>query len=126
MGRAVSQQIDQVRINTMHAAEIWGLVELAQACEHKLAPVFPIFMLRLDGKPVAFYYASPQVCIRPTVHPDAMSSREFYEVAKVAIQTTRMFANPLWLIHDKSVLASPRLLSKVGLQEQDLKVFEVT
>jgi hypothetical protein len=125
MGGSVLQ-IDQVRINNLHAAELWGLVSLAEACEHKLEPVFPIFMLRLEGKPVAFYYATPHVCIRPTVHPDVMSAREFYEVAKVAIQTTRMFGNPLWLVHDKSVLASPKLLRKVGLVEQDLKVFEVT
>lgn len=124
--RTLSHQIDQVRINNEHAAEIWGLTELAEVCRHKLEPVFPIFMLRLDGKPVAFYYATPHVCIRPTVHPDGMTPREFYEVAKVAIAATRMFGNPLWLIHDKSVLASPRILSKLGLNERDLKVFEVT
>lgn len=129
MGGSVLQvrgEIDQVRIDTLHAAEIWGLNELAELCQHKLEPVFPIFLLRLDGKPIAFYYATPHVCIRPTVHPDAMTPREFYEVAKVTIATTRRFGNPLWLVHDKSVLASPRILSKLGLVEQDLKVFEVT
>lgn len=119
-------ELDQVRIDTAHAAELWGLNELAEVCQHKLEPVFPIFMLRLEGKPVAFYYATPHVVIRPSVHPDAMTPRQFYEVAKAAIATTRMFGNPLWLIHDKSVLASPRILSKLGLNERDLKVFEVT
>lgn len=127
MSRLKTQhQVDQVRIDSLHAAEIWGLNKLAEACSHKLEAVFPIFMLRLDGKPLAFYYATPHVCVRPTVHPDAMTPRQFYELAKAAIATTRMFGNPLWLVHDKSVLASPRLLSKLGLVERDLKVFEVT
>lgn len=120
----LEHQVDQVRINNAHAAELWGLNELAQACDHKLE-AFPIFMLRLDGKPVAFFYATPHVVIRPTVHPNAMKPLEFCRVAKMAIRGTQVFANPLWLIHEKSKLSSPGLLRKLGLIEQPLSVFEV-
>jgi hypothetical protein len=54
-----------------------------------------------------------------------MSAREFYEVAKVAIQTTRMFGNPIWFADANSRLANEKLMAKVGLIARDLKVFEV-
>ena len=120
------QKIEQFRIDSLADAELWSLPGLAEQCGTKISPVFPIFVVLADGEPVAYYYATPQVVVRPTVHPDAMTPREFYEVAKVVIAISKKhFAYPLWLVDPKSHLALPDLLAKLGLMHKDLKVFEV-
>ena len=120
------QKIEQFRIDNEASAELWGLPGLAKDSGSNLVNAYPIFVVLADGKPIAFYYATPQVVIRPTVHPDALSPREFYEIAKLVIAASkRVFSNPLWLVDPKSELASPKLLAKLGLIHQDLEVFEV-
>jgi hypothetical protein len=120
------QKISQIRIDNEEGIFMWGLDELAKESKVEVVPVFPIFVVLVDERPIAYYYAQPQVVIRPTVSPDALSPREFYEVAKVVIATSkRVFGNPLWLIDDKSVLANPELLAKLGLSDLPLKPFEV-
>jgi hypothetical protein len=120
------QNISQVRIDNEEGILMWGLDDLAKESKVEVTPVFPIFVVLVNDRPIAYYYAQPQVVIRPTVSPDALSPREFYEVAKVVIATTkRIFGNPLWLIDDKSVLANPELLAKLGLNDLPLKPFEV-
>lgn len=105
---------------------MWGLDELAKESQVEISPAFPIFVVLLNNEPIAYYYATPQVVIRPTVAPNVMTHREFYEVAKMVVATTRqVFGNPLWLVDDKSKLASPSLLAKVGLKHQALQAFEV-
>jgi hypothetical protein len=120
------KKIEQFRIDNEYTAEMWGLPGLARAAGTEFSPVFPIFVVLLGGKPVGYYYATPHVVVRPTVPPDLMTRREFYEVAKTVIAVSRRsFGNPLWFVDPKSDLASPDLLSKLGLMHKDLEVFEV-
>jgi hypothetical protein len=117
-------QVQQFRIDNWAAVKHWYLDKFAKACGHEIQKDFPIFLVLVDGEAAAFYYASPHVCIWPTVHPDVMSPRAFLETARLVVATTkRTFCNPLWFIDPASVLSDPALLERVGLTKREVAVF---
>jgi hypothetical protein len=103
---------------------MWGLDQLAKDCGTTVEPQFPIFVVMVNGKVAAYYYAHPHVTIRPTVHPSLMTPREFLETASLVIAVSkRAFSDPLWLIDQNSKLANPEILGRVGLQKEDLAIY---
>jgi len=118
--------IRQIRIDDPLALEMVLVKKFAQDCEIEILPRFPLYFVFVDGELAAFYYTSQQVCIYPTVHPDRLSSRAFYEAAcEIVASTGEKYANPLWLIEKGSHLNHPELLKKVGLLTKALAVYEV-
>jgi hypothetical protein len=121
---AMKHQVEQYRIDTEGGLDAWKLEQFAHECGTKIEPVFPIFIVLTDGKLSAYFYAQPNVTIRPTVAPE-WEPRAFYETARRVIHgTQQMFCNPIWLIDPESKLASQKWLSKVGLKRQPLSVWE--
>lgn len=118
--------VQQYRIDDEDGIALWELRAFAQECGHKLEPIFPIFAVTIDGKLGAFYYATPQVVIRPTIHPNLLTAREFYDAATMVVWATkRAFLNPIWIVDEKSPLATPELLTKIGLHPTSQAVLEV-
>jgi hypothetical protein len=118
--------VTQMRIEAPEVIEMRSLQEFAEECHTKIEPKFPLFLVFVDGQLVAFYYASPHVCIHPTVHPSRMSPRAFYEAARaIGAATVKTWGNPVWHIESSSKLNNPALLSKVGLMVRPLAVYEV-
>lgn len=116
--------IQVFRIDNWAGVRLWYLDKFARDCGTEIARDFPIFVVLVDGAPAGFYYASPHVCIWPTVHPDSLSPRAFYETAKLVIASTKQtFCNPLWFIDPQSQLSDRTVLERVGLVEHDLAVF---
>lgn len=124
---ALRHCVQQFRLDDEDDFELWNLRAFAKDCEHELRPVFPIFVVLVDGELIAFYYARPQVTIRPTVAPEhRFTPRQFHDAAiSVICSTARVFGEPLWLISPQSKLANPAMLSKLGLSHRSLSVFEV-
>jgi hypothetical protein len=121
------QKIDQVRVNSDADAEIWDLKGLAEKCGTTYEACFPVFVVLVDDKPVAYYHATPQVVIRARVAEGEMTPRQFYEVAKTVIATSkRCFGSPLWIVHPESPLSEPELVGKIGLSHRGSReIFEV-
>ena len=124
-GNTLRHTISQVRLDNWDSVKLWDLEAFAAECGHALQPVFPIFLVLVDQALAAFYYAHPVVTIRPTVHPMLLSPRAFHDAAKSVIAYTRSFGDPLWLIDEKSKLASAPLLAKLGLEHERVSVFGV-
>jgi hypothetical protein len=118
-------KIEQLRIDDEQGIEMWNLKAFAKECGHLLNPIFPIFIVLVDGTLSAFYYAQPHVCIYPTVHPNLLTPRGFYEVAKVIVDASKMtFGNPVWLVDSETGL-SPEMLRKVHLEAAPLAAYIV-
>jgi hypothetical protein len=119
-------RIQQFRVDDAQGIEMWNLAQFARECGTEIAADFPIFLVFVDGELVAYYYAYPSVSIWPTVHPDRLSPRAFYEVGKTIVAASKCaFGNPLWLIDSESKLSAPEILSKVGLYKPPLSVYRV-
>lgn len=118
-------KIEQVRIDDMHGVEMWQLDRFAAEFGHKLEPVFPIFLVFIDGVLTCYYYAQPQVCIYPAIHPDLATPRMFYECGKVLVAAVKQsFGNPLWLIETGAPGDQPAMLKKLRLNRTTLRVYE--
>ena len=105
---------------------MWDLDNFADEFDHQIARIFPIFLILVDGELSAYYYAQPQVCIYPAVHPEKFTRRSFYEVSKVVVDASKqVFGNPLWLIERNSPANIPELLRKVHLYHTPLEVYQI-
>jgi hypothetical protein len=119
-------KIEQVRVDDWQGVEKWNLDRFAREFGHQIAPVFPIFLVFIDGTLSAYYYAQPQVCIYPAVHPELICPRSLYEVGKVVVAASKqVFGNPLWLIEEGSPGEQPEMLKKLRLGRTALRVYEV-
>lgn len=117
-------KIEQLRIDDEKGIAMWNLDAFGAEFGHKIARVFPIFLVFIDGELSAYYYAQPQVCIYPAVHPK-LSPRTVYEVGKVLVAATKqVFGNPLWIADEDTPLADPARAKKFGLNFQRVHVFE--
>lgn len=118
-------KIEQVRIDDMDGVEKWGLERFAAEFGHRIAPVFPIFLVFVDGALVCYYYAQPQVCIYPAAHPDLVTPRIFYEGGKVLVAAAKkVFGNPLWMIEAGAPGDDPGMMKKLRLNRTTLRVYE--
>jgi hypothetical protein len=119
-------QIEQIRLDDEDGVRMWNLDNFAAEFGHEVHRVFPIFLVLVDGELSAYYYAQPQVCIYPAVHPAKFTRRALYEVAKVIVSASKqVFGNPLWLIEKDSPAELPVMLRKVHLYRTPLRVYEV-
>jgi hypothetical protein len=117
--------IEMIRLDDDQAIRMWNLDAFAAEFGHEIRRIFPIFIVLVDGTLSAYFYAQPQVCIYPAVHPAHFNPRMFYEVGRIIVGATKMnFGNPLWLIDSESDLNRPELLEKVYLLETGLRVYQ--
>jgi hypothetical protein len=118
-------KIEQVRIDDWHGVQMWKLDSFAAEFGHKIEPVFPIFLVFVDGVLTCYYYAQPQVCIYPAIHPERATPRMFYECGKVLVAALKQsFGNPLWLIERDAPAGQPGMLRKLGLNSTNLRIYE--
>jgi hypothetical protein len=119
-------QIELERLDEEREIAMWNLDGFAQEFGHgPIRRIFPIFIVLVDGALSAYFYAQPQVCIYPAVHPKHFSPRSFYEVGKVVVSASKVnFGNPLWLIDSESSMDRPELLEKVHLLKTSLRVYQ--
>jgi hypothetical protein len=118
-------RIELLRIDDDLGIRMWNLDGFAAEFGHQIRRIFPIFIVMVDGTLSAYYYAQPQVCIYPAVHPAHFTPRSFYEVGRLIVSASKMnFGNPLWLIDSESEMNQPELLEKVFLFETDLRVYQ--
>jgi hypothetical protein len=119
-------RIEQIRLDDEDGIRMWDLDNFAAEFGHEVHRVFPIFLVLVDGELSAYYYAQPQVCIYPAVHPAKFTRRALYEVSKVVVSASKqVFGNPLWLIEQGSPAELPAMLRKVYLYRTPLRVYEV-
>jgi hypothetical protein len=117
-------QIEQLRIDDEGGIEMWNLDAFAAEFGHRIERVFPIFLVFIDGILTAYYYAQPQVCIYPAIHPNLITRRSYYEVGSVVVAAAKqVFGNPLWIIADDSPV-KPDMLAKVGLKKIAVHAYE--
>lgn len=119
-------QIEVERIDSEDQIKMWNLDQFATEFDHPpLRRIFPIFAVFVDGNLSAYFYAQPQVCIYPAVHPAHFTPRSFYEVGKVIVSASKLnYGNPLWLIDSESSMDRPELLEKVFLNQTTLRVYQ--
>jgi hypothetical protein len=118
-------QIELLRIDNEAEIAMWNLDSFAAEFGHAIRRIFPIFLVMIDGTLSAYYYAQPQVCIYPAVHPAHFTPRSFYEVGRVIVSASKMnFGNPLWLVEEGSPLERAELLEKVHLIKTPLRVYQ--
>jgi hypothetical protein len=121
----VRYKIEQVRIDDMEGVQKWNLEHFAAEFGHTIEPVFPIFAVFVDGELACYYYAQPQVCLYPAIHPGRMTPRMIYEVGKVIVAAAkRIFGNPLWMIEEHSPANRPVFLRRLFLRRTKLRVYE--
>ena len=125
IGVKKSYEIELLRLDNEQDLVMWNLDNFAAEFGHTIRRIFPIFIVLVDGTLSAYYYAQPQVCIYPAVHPKHFTPRSFYEVGKVIVSASKMtFGNPLWLIDSESTMDRPELLEKVFLNQTTLRVYQ--
>lgn len=118
-------KIEQLRIDSWEEVQKWQLDRYAAEFGHKVEPVFPIFLVFVDGTLTMYYYAQPQVCIYPAIHPDLANPRMFYECGKILVAAVKQsFGNPLWLIEAGAPGDEPEMLRKLRLNRTTLRVYE--